>query len=82
MNESSQKFIKFIWVSVSATVSAAIFEKFPLSRLTNFNAAELGNVSGEYICELFVLFHRRENEQAAEEIHSSPSSKLSKREIV
>ena len=37
-----------------------------------------GNVS----CELLVLFHREENKQAAEEIHSYPSLKLSKLEIV
>ena len=31
--------------------------------------------------ELLVLFHRGENKQAAEEIHSFPSLKLSKHEI-
>ena len=30
---------------------------------------------------LYVLFHREENKQAAEEIHSFPSLKLSKHEI-
>ena len=39
-------------------------------------------VLGEYICELLVLFHRVEKKQAAEEIHSFPSLKLSKHEIV
>ena len=45
--------------------------------ITNFNA---GNVSGEYICELLVLFRRGEDKQATEEIHSFPSLKLSKHE--
>ena len=35
---------------------------------------------GEYIYELLVLFHRGENKQATEEIHSFPSLKLSKHE--
>ena len=43
---------------------------------------QFGNVSGEYICELLVLFHRGENKQAEEEIHSFLSLKLSKHEIV
>ena len=42
----------------------------------------LGNVSGEYICELLVLFNRGENKQASEEIKLFPSLKLSKHEIV
>ena len=62
-------------VSVSATVSVAIFGKFLLSH-------KLRNVSGEYICELLVLFHRGENKQAAEKIHWFPSLKLRKHEIV
>ena len=37
---------------------------------------------GWIICELLVLFHRGENKQAAEEIHSFPSLKLSKHQIV
>ena len=46
--------------------------------ITNFIATN----SGEYICDLLVLFHRGENKPAAEEIHSFPSLKLSKHEIV
>ena len=61
-------------VSLDATVSAAIFGKFLLSRL--------GNVSGEYICELLVLFRGGDNKQATEKIHSFPSLKLSKHEVV
>ena len=62
----SKNWLNLFAVSVSATVSAVIN----------------GNVSGEYICELLVLFHRGENKQAAEEIHWFPSLKLSKHEIV
>ena len=40
------------------------------------------NVSGEYLCEFFVLFHREENKQVAEEIHSFPSLKHSRHKIV
>ena len=49
--------------------------------ITNFNAAnsEMFRVN---ICELLVLFRRGENKQATEEIHSFPSLKLSKHEIV
>ena len=42
----------------------------------------LGNVSGEYIYEPLVLFHRGENKQASKEINSFPSLKLDKHEIV
>ena len=66
-------------------MSAAIFEKFLLSPITNFNAAnsEMFRVN-TFATELLVLFHRGENtqiKQAAEEIHSFPSIKLSKHEI-
>ena len=54
--------------------------------ITNFNAAnsEMFRVT-TFVTELLVLFHRGENsqnKQAAEEIHSFPSLKLSKHEIV
>ena len=51
--------------------------------ITNFNAAnsEMFQVN-TFVTELLILFHRRENKQAAEEIHSFPSFKLSKHEIV
>ena len=53
--------------------------------ITNFNAAnsEMFRVN-TFVTELLVLFHRGENsqnKQAAEEIHSFPSLKLSKHEI-
>ena len=40
------------------------------------------NFSGEYIGELLVPFHRGENKQAAEEIRSFPTLKLSKHDLV
>ena len=54
--------------------------------ITNFNAAnsEMFRVN-TFVTELLVLFYRGENsqnKQAAEEIHSFPSLKLSKHEIV
>ena len=54
--------------------------------MTNFNAAnsEMFRVN-TFVTELLVLFHRGENsqdKQAAEEIHSFPSLKLSKHELV
>ena len=54
--------------------------------ITNFNAAssEMFWVN-TFVTELLVLFHRGENsqnKQAAKEIHSFPSLKLSKHEIV
>ena len=50
---------------------------------TTFNAAnsEMFRMN-KFVTELLVLFHREENKQAAEEIHSFPSLKLSKHEIV
>ena len=39
-------------------------------------------LSGKYICELLVLFHRGENKQTAEEINPFPTLKLNKHEIV
>ena len=62
-------------VFVSASVCSNIWEVpfvttllilMPLNR----------KLSGEYICELLVLFHRGENKQAPEEIPSLPSLKL------
>ena len=57
-----------------------------LTDITNFNAAssEMFRVN-TFVTELLVLIHRGENsqnKQAAEEIHSFPSLKLSKHEIV
>ena len=51
--------------------------------MTNFNAAnsEMFRVK-TFVTELFVLFHRGENKQTAEEIDLFPSLKLSKHEIV
>ena len=49
--------------------------------VTNFNAVNSEISSGEYICELLLLYHRGENKQAAEEIHSFPSLKVSKHEL-
>ena len=51
--------------------------------ITNFNTAisEMFQVN-TFVPELLVLFHRGENKQATEEIHSFPSLKLSKHEIV
>ena len=54
--------------------------------MTNFNAAnsEMCRVN-TFVTELLVLFHRGENsqnKQAAEEIDSFPSLKLSKHELV
>ena len=65
-------------------MSAAIsFEKFILSRNTNFNATnpEMFRVN-TLVTELLALFHRGENKQAAEEIHPFPFLKLNKHEIV
>ena len=68
-------------------MSAAIsFEKFILSRNTNFNATnpEMFRVN-TFVTERLVLFHTGENgqnKQAAEEIDSFPSLKLSKHELV
>ena len=65
-------------------MSAAIFEKFLLSRhITNFNAtnSEMLRVN-TIVTELLVLFHRGENKQAAAEIYLFPSLKLSKNKIV
>ena len=66
-------------------MSAAIFEKFLLSHYY-FNAANSEMFRGNtFVTEPLVLFHRGENsqnKQAAEEIHSFPSLKLSKHELV
>ena len=56
------------------------FGSFFCHDITNFNAANSEMFRGEYIFELLVLFRRGENKQATEEIHSSPSLKLSKHE--
>ena len=50
--------------------------------ITTFNDGNSEMFLGEYICELLVLFHEGENKQVAEEIHSFPSLKFSKHEIV
>ena len=64
-------------------MSASIFKKFLCHDITNFNAANLEMFRvNTFVTELFVLFHRGENNQAAEEIHSFLSLKLSKLEIV
>ena len=64
-------------------MSAAIFEKFLCHDITHFNDtnSEMFRVN-TFENELLVLFHRGENKQAAEEIHSFPSLKLNKHEIV
>ena len=51
--------------------------------ITNFNAPHLEMFRlNTFVTELLVLFHMGENKQAAEEIHSFPSLKLRKHEIV
>ena len=58
------------------------FGSFFCHDITNFNAANSEMFRGEYIFELLVLFRRGENKQVTDEIHSFPSLKLSKHEIV
>ena len=50
--------------------------------LGSFFCHDITNFSGEYICELLVIFRRGESKQATEEIHSFPSLKLSKHERI
>ena len=64
-------------------MSASVFERLLCHDITNFNAANLEMFRvNTFVTELFVLSHRGENKQAAEEIHSFLSLKLSKLEIV
>ena len=83
-NEPPQRLTKFICgFRKCHSFCSNIWEVSIVTTLLIYYAAnsEMFRVN-TFVTELLVLFHRWENKQAAEEIHSFPSSKLSKHEIV